>query len=161
MPFQPDEEAQLVQLLREKRVWPCFVGTKHRIGERGCQIIGYWQRKTLEAQGHIVPRKTTSKTKKRTASQWLDLEVDVAKTYNTSQTSAWSFAEGNYSQEIDLLDELVGTPPVKKTKQEYTEQKVPVPEASYYATAAEESFWNFLVEELQTNELDPLPGWSW
>ena len=44
-PFEPDVEAALLQLLRRQAVWPCFDGTKKRIGRRGFNTLGYWEAK--------------------------------------------------------------------------------------------------------------------
>lgn len=46
-PFQPDVEYEILKFLRKKEVWPCFKGTKSKIGKRGFQSFGYWERKRL------------------------------------------------------------------------------------------------------------------
>lgn len=43
-PFSPSIEKEIIKVLQERKVWPCFKGTGLKIGERGFQSIGYWER---------------------------------------------------------------------------------------------------------------------
>lgn len=56
-PFPPLIEAQLINILRKRKVWECFKGGERRIGERGCYVKGFWEteaaRKTWNARQYI------------------------------------------------------------------------------------------------------------
>jgi len=48
-PFPPDVEAAVLELMREKVVWPCFAEIPNiGIGKRGWRVRGYHQRKMME-----------------------------------------------------------------------------------------------------------------
>lgn len=69
-PFCEEMEAAMLKVLRVKRVWPCFAGTPIKIGLRGFQTEGFWER--TKRLGYSQKRKRTavktgdSKTLKRT-----------------------------------------------------------------------------------------------
>lgn len=47
-PFPPNVEAAVLELMREKEVWPCFAGIPRiGIGKRGWRVRGYHQRKMM------------------------------------------------------------------------------------------------------------------
>jgi hypothetical protein len=46
-PFDPDEEAALLLLVRKKRVWDCFAATPHQLGLKGFRASGYHEKLTL------------------------------------------------------------------------------------------------------------------
>mmetsp|Transcript_25096 Transcript_25096/g.54170 ORF Transcript_25096/g.54170 Transcript_25096/m.54170 type:complete len:382 (+) Transcript_25096:471-1616(+) len=49
-PFPPEVEESLLGYLRKERVWPCFEDQEGvKIGKRGWKIIGFHERKSLEA----------------------------------------------------------------------------------------------------------------
>ena len=132
------------------------MGTKHRIGERGCQIIGYWQKLSLQGQNSAVDVKKPSKLKQR--APWTGLELDVDKTLISQEETVWSFDQQNEGrQKRQSLNELVGTPPAKKIK------TIDFPRNNVTSCEGwmEEGFWNLFLDELQTNEVDPFPGWSY
>ena len=52
-PFEPELERALLNELRQKKVWPCFIGTKSKVGLRGFQVKGYWERRK-----YSVPQET-------------------------------------------------------------------------------------------------------
>jgi hypothetical protein len=43
-PFQPEEEAAIIKVLRQKRQWPAFEGTSVKIGQKGFRAMGYNER---------------------------------------------------------------------------------------------------------------------
>eukprot|EP00516_Mucochytrium_quahogii_P004935 CAMPEP_0203752870 /NCGR_PEP_ID=MMETSP0098-20131031/6736_1 /ASSEMBLY_ACC=CAM_ASM_000208 /TAXON_ID=96639 /ORGANISM=" , Strain NY0313808BC1" /LENGTH=275 /DNA_ID=CAMNT_0050643237 /DNA_START=24 /DNA_END=851 /DNA_ORIENTATION=- len=43
-PMPPGVEASLLRLIRQKKIWPCFEGTKAKYGSRGMKITGYHER---------------------------------------------------------------------------------------------------------------------
>lgn len=55
-PFPPDVEAELLKLLRYPHVWDCFVGTKIKIGKRGIQTLGYWEKLRMCKSKLKVPK---------------------------------------------------------------------------------------------------------
>lgn len=57
LPFAPRVEKAVLEVLRERKVWPCFKGTNIRIGERGLKTQGYWETRDATAQ---VSRKRAS-----------------------------------------------------------------------------------------------------
>lgn len=89
-PFPKEVEQSLLKLLRNKTVWPCFKGTKHKIGSRGFQTLGYWERKA----GNVI----ISKKKRRRSEQ-------TALSITGSQISTESFSNF-YDQFIKNEDEL-------------------------------------------------------
>lgn len=44
-PFEPAVETALLKILRRKKQWKCFAGSKVQIGSRGFQTAGYWEAK--------------------------------------------------------------------------------------------------------------------
>uniref|UniRef100_A0A7S2RJ50 Uncharacterized protein n=1 Tax=Mucochytrium quahogii TaxID=96639 RepID=A0A7S2RJ50_9STRA len=40
-PLSPGAEASILKIIRQKKVWPCFQGTKAKYGSRGMNIAGY------------------------------------------------------------------------------------------------------------------------
>ena len=44
MCFEPDEEAAVLLVLREKRQWPAFEGTDASIGSKGFRSMGHHER---------------------------------------------------------------------------------------------------------------------
>mmetsp|Transcript_1373 Transcript_1373/g.2118 ORF Transcript_1373/g.2118 Transcript_1373/m.2118 type:complete len:238 (+) Transcript_1373:923-1636(+) len=40
-PLSPGAEASILKIIRQKKVWPCFQGTKAKYGSRGMKITGY------------------------------------------------------------------------------------------------------------------------
>ena len=47
-PFPRSIEMALLIILRQKKVWPCFQGSKCRTGSRGFQALGYWEKKDYQ-----------------------------------------------------------------------------------------------------------------
>jgi len=47
MCFEPDEEAAVLLVLREKRQWPAFVGTDASIGSKGFRSMGFHEKSPL------------------------------------------------------------------------------------------------------------------
>lgn len=52
-PFDQDVEPFVLKLLRQKKVWDCFQGTNVKIGERGFQSLGYWEKLDLNNKQDI------------------------------------------------------------------------------------------------------------
>lgn len=48
-PFSPEIEREVLLILRERKIWPCFEDTGVRIGIRGCNLIGFWESVHIEA----------------------------------------------------------------------------------------------------------------
>lgn len=46
-PFPPGVEAALLKQMRKKKIWSCFRKTDVKIGARGYQAIGYWEKKKI------------------------------------------------------------------------------------------------------------------
>ena len=49
-PFPRAVERELLKLLRQKRVWPCFKSNKRQYGRRGFNALGYWESHDLHLQ---------------------------------------------------------------------------------------------------------------
>jgi len=43
-PFSPEEEAAVLQVVREKRVWAAFAGTSSTIGSKGFRALGHHEK---------------------------------------------------------------------------------------------------------------------
>ena len=43
-PFEPDEEAAILKVIRKKQIWPAFIGTEWPIGYRGYRGLSYHER---------------------------------------------------------------------------------------------------------------------
>lgn len=67
-PFQPLVEAAVLKVLREKKIWNCFEGTGLRIGLRGYQTKGYWEKQTIGKRSRQpeTPLLTTEAKRART-----------------------------------------------------------------------------------------------
>ena len=44
-PFEPNVEAALLTMLRNIKVWPCFMKSNRKIGRLGTRVRGYWESK--------------------------------------------------------------------------------------------------------------------
>ena len=62
-PFEESVEKELLKCLRRKAVWECFREGPHKIGRRGFQGLGYWERKELK----MPHNKLSSQKRKRAA----------------------------------------------------------------------------------------------
>jgi hypothetical protein len=47
-PFDPDEEEAVLKVVRHRRTWPAFQGTRHHIGQKGFRVLGFHERNNLE-----------------------------------------------------------------------------------------------------------------
>lgn len=94
-PFPRAVEKALLLELRKKRIWDCFQGTEHKIGKRGYQALGYWEKQDMKAdessQGEEVLM-TQEKNKKRSrSSDSFFQEIDLMQTASPPKR-AQSFA---------------------------------------------------------------------
>ena len=57
LPFSPEEEEAVLQVVRIKRVWPCFIGTSHVIGAKGFRSKGFHERQIFGENplGSVMP----------------------------------------------------------------------------------------------------------
>mmetsp|Transcript_6910 Transcript_6910/g.7896 ORF Transcript_6910/g.7896 Transcript_6910/m.7896 type:complete len:291 (-) Transcript_6910:715-1587(-) len=83
-PFPREVEESLLKLMRKKRIWSCFRKTQVRIGARGYQAIGYWEKKEREESCNIY--KNTDGSSKQSDAQ-----------YHALNNTSGSFAEDSNS----------------------------------------------------------------
>lgn len=55
VPFSPEEEAAVLQVMRRKAIWPCFVGNEQQVGIRGFSAQGYHEKKKRLGQTPSPP----------------------------------------------------------------------------------------------------------
>mmetsp|Transcript_5294 Transcript_5294/g.6375 ORF Transcript_5294/g.6375 Transcript_5294/m.6375 type:complete len:473 (-) Transcript_5294:797-2215(-) len=136
-PFDEDAEAKILEVLRQKKRWPCFEKHDVSIGVQGFKALGYHetQRKNdcNEVQScrdqpeELKKTKRASKAKHKVKSQKSDLKVDME--IDTLYPSApfQKRAKLNSFTKEDLLNDLFST--VKTTdlrKHSGAEKSVPV-----------------------------------
>lgn len=88
-PFDEEVEESVLHVLRRKGLWPCFKGTDLKIGMRGLQIKGYWEKKRSQSI-------TSSKSEKPT-------EVMPASKQQTAGTRKRQLSESTNSLEIESV----------------------------------------------------------
>mmetsp|Transcript_18459 Transcript_18459/g.22484 ORF Transcript_18459/g.22484 Transcript_18459/m.22484 type:complete len:265 (-) Transcript_18459:953-1747(-) len=52
-PFPPEVEKSLLKVMRKKRIWSCFRKTDVRIGSRGYQAVGYWEKQRTKREEEL------------------------------------------------------------------------------------------------------------
>jgi len=52
-PFEPEEEAAILSVLRQKRKWPAFEGMDFNIGSKGFRSMGFHEKGTSPPREHV------------------------------------------------------------------------------------------------------------
>jgi hypothetical protein len=67
-PFDPEEEAAILKLVRKKTVWPCFVSTAFSFGQKGFRAVGFHEKSIRGPGQHTMgplPSQRTALAKKK------------------------------------------------------------------------------------------------
>lgn len=109
-PFPREVEEALIILLRQKKVWPCFEGTGKKIGSRGFQTLGYWERhgKGEESNERVLNKR---KSDEDNVSETISISDSLAGSVDSS--TEWSSSSSTTSS----TNQVATSPKHKKLKQ--------------------------------------------
>lgn len=94
-PFAPEVERALLVQLRMKRVWECFRDTKSRVGLRGLQIKGFWERTSTDFALEDLEKPVKKKRKRITRSSRTKTEIKLEKSLDDDHKALLAFANSN------------------------------------------------------------------
>lgn len=102
-PFTPAVEEAVLKVLRRKKIWTCFKGTKLTIGIRGFNTLGFWEKQQKVRRRTLVPtKKERYQTHLRRRSVFaeqtpyfekVESEVEVEKSYSSGIELETSYLE--------------------------------------------------------------------
>jgi hypothetical protein len=112
--FLPDEEAAILFIIRQKKIWPAFAGTDCRIGLLGFRAVGFNERFSTSGQdgsAFQAQLSPSSKNLKRTVSKGAMAECASPHTKNIKMTTTldWSYADVG-STASQFLDNMYASP---------------------------------------------------